>query len=64
VSYEFRSSSEYVSVAKNNDGTYTATINRSTADTATKRSIENNSSFYTRERDRPLNPAFFGRQDL
>jgi hypothetical protein len=47
VSYEFRSSSEYLSVAKNDDGTYTATINRASADTEAKRCVENNTSFYT-----------------
>ena len=46
VTYEFRSSSEYVTSASNGDGTYSVSVNRAAADTEAKRCVENNSSFY------------------
>lgn len=46
ITYDFRSSSEYYTVVNNNDGTFTATLNRASADTDSKKCIENNADFY------------------
>jgi len=46
VTYQLRSSSEYVTSTDNGDGTFSVSVNRASADTSSKYCIENNSSFY------------------
>lgn len=45
ISYQLRSSSEYLTTVDNGNGTYTVNINRGSEDTSSKISVENNTAF-------------------